>query len=173
MLVLNLHIPIMNYSIYPFKSVSSQISALILWLALTFSASITAIFVSATGWYATLQKPAWTPAPWVFAPVWTLLYFLMALAAWLVWREGGWEKQKGPLGLFLIQLGLNALWTPLFFHWHLPEIAFCEIILLWFAVVATLISFWRVKKSASLLLIPYIIWVSIAALLNYKICSLN
>jgi hypothetical protein len=85
------------------------------WLAICFAASITAVFVSTTGWYAGLQKPAWNPPAWIFGPVWTLLYLLMAIAAWMVWREGGWRIQRRPLGLFLFQWLLNAMWTPLFF----------------------------------------------------------
>lgn len=124
-------------------------------------------------WYAALHKPSWNPPPWVFGPAWTFLYITMAVAAWLVWREGGWKAQRRALGLFIVQWFLNALWTPLFFGAHLPGVAFGEIVLLWLAIAATLVAFWRVKKAAGLLLVPYLAWVSFAAALNFTIWRLN
>ncbi|NOT58574.1 MAG: tryptophan-rich sensory protein [Deltaproteobacteria bacterium] len=150
-----------------------QVFALIAWLALCFAASSTAVFVSVDGWYAGLLKPSWNPPAWLFGPVWTLLYAMMAVAAWLVWREGGWREQARALRLFLLQWLLNALWTPLFFGLHRPGLAFAEIILLWLALVATLVSFWRVRKQAGVLLMPYLAWVSFAAALNFTIWRLN
>ncbi len=147
--------------------------ALVGWLALCFAASGTAVFVSVDGWYAGLLKPSWNPPAWVFGPVWTLLYVMMAVAAWLVWREGGWKEQGRALGLFLLQWLLNALWTPLFFGMHRPGLAFAEIILLWLALAATLVSFWRVRRPAGVLLMPYLAWVSLAAVLNFTIWRLN
>jgi tryptophan-rich sensory protein len=150
-----------------------QVLALVGWLALCFAAAGTAIFVSTSGWYAELHKPLWNPPAWVFAPAWTLLYVLMAVAAWLVWREGGWKVQRRTLGLFVLQWLLNALWTPLFFGMHRPGLAFAEIILLWWVLAATLASFWRVRKVAGILLMPYLAWVSFAAMLNFTIWRLN
>jgi tryptophan-rich sensory protein len=150
-----------------------NVLALAGWLALTFSAALTGAFVSTAGWYAGLTKPTWNPPGWLFGPVWTLLYTTMAVAAWLVWRRGGWREQKRPLGLFLIQWGLNALWTPLFFGLHRPGLAFTEIIVLALAVTATLVSFWKVRRLAGLLMVPYALWVSFAAVLNYTIWRLN
>ena len=124
-------------------------------------------------WYAALHKPSWNPPPWVFGPAWTFLYITMAVAAWVVWREGGWKAQRRALGLFIVQWFLNALWTPLFFGAHLPGVAFGEIVLLWLAIAATLVAFWRVKKAAGLLLVPYLAWVSFAAALNFTIWRLN
>jgi translocator protein len=152
---------------------SRQTLALVGWLALCFAASGTAVFVSVNGWYASLLKPSWNPPAWVFGPVWTLLYAMMAVAVWLVWREGGWKEQGRALGLFLLQWLLNALWTPLFFGMHRPGLAFAEIILLWLALAATLVSFWRVRKLAGVLLMPYLAWVSLAAALNFAIWRLN
>jgi tryptophan-rich sensory protein len=143
------------------------------WLTLCLAASGTAFFVSTAGWYAGLAKPPWNPPPWVFAPVWTTLYIMMAAAAWLVWREGGWVMQGRPLGLFLLQWVLNALWTPIFFAMHRTGLAFVEIAVLWLVLAATLASFWRVRAAAGALLLPYLAWVSFAAALNFAIWRLN
>lgn len=143
------------------------------WLALCFAASATGVFVSPAGWYAELHKPAWNPPNWIFGPAWTLLYVLMAVAAWLVWCEGGWKRQRLPLGLFLLQWLLNALWTPLFFGLHRAGLAFAEIVLLWLALATTLGLFWHVRKAAGVLLVPYLAWVTFAAALNFTIWMLN
>ena len=150
-----------------------QTLALVGWLTLCFSAAVTAVFVSTGGWYAALHKPSWNPPAWVFGPAWSLLYVLMAVAAWLVWREGGWKVQGRTLGVFLLQWLLNALWTPLFFGMHRSGLAFVEIMMLWSVLAVTLISFWRVRKSAGVLLVPYLAWVSFAAFLNFTIWRLN
>jgi tryptophan-rich sensory protein len=150
-----------------------QAFALIGWLALCFAAAGTAAFVSIDGWYEALQKPTWNPPPWVFGPAWTVLYISMAVAAWLVWREGGWKTQGRALGLFVVQWALNALWTPLFFGLHRPGLAFAEITILWLVLAATLAAFWRVNKVAGALLVPYLAWVSFAAALNFAIWRLN
>ena len=147
--------------------------ALVGWLGLCFAASLTGVLVSTKGWYASLAKPTWNLPGWVFGPVWTLLYILMAVAAWLVWREGGWQRQRWPQGLFLPQWLLNALWTPLFFGMHHAGLAVAEIILLWLALAATLWSFWRVRAVAGVLLAPYLAWVTFAGLLNFSIWRLN
>ncbi len=154
-------------------SARRQAFALIGWLVLCFAAAGTAGFVSIDGWYAALQKPSWNPPAWVFGPAWTLLYLSMAVAAWLVWREGGWKAQGRALGLFLVQWALNALWTPLFFGLHQPGLAFAEITILWLVLAATLAAFWRINKVAGALLVPYLAWVSFAAALNFTIWRLN
>lgn len=143
------------------------------WLALTFSAAVTGIFVSTGGWYASLVKPAWNPPGWLFGPVWTLLYAMMAVAAWLVWRQGGWRGQRRALGLYLLQWALNALWTPIFFGLHRPGLAFAEILGLDVAVLATLAAFWRVNRLAGALLAPYALSVLFATILNFTIWKLN
>jgi tryptophan-rich sensory protein len=97
----------------------------------------------------------------------------VAVAAWLVWRAGGWQKRRLPLGLFLLQWLLNALWTPLFFGLHRSDLAFTEIILLWLVLAATLWSFWQVRKAAGVLLVPYLAWVIFAAVLNFTLWRLN
>ena len=150
-----------------------QIVALLGWIALTFCASATAVFVKTDGWYAAVEKPHWNPPSWVFGPVWTALYMMMALAAWLIWRRGGWKAQRGPLTLYLVQLALNALWTPLFFGLHRPDLAFFEIVILAVAIYGTVMVFWRVKRVAALLLVPYALWTTFAAVLNFTIWRLN
>jgi len=154
-------------------SVGRQVIALIGWLLLCFAAATSAVFVSVDGWYTTLNKPSWNPPSWLFGPVWSLLYIMMAVAAWLVWRKGGWAMQRWPLSLFLVQWLLNALWTPLFFGMHLLGVALVEIVLLWIAIAATIHAFWRVSKPAGWLLVPYLVWVSFAAFLNFTIWRLN
>ncbi len=150
-----------------------QIGALIGWLALTFCAAATGAFVSTGGWYADLIKPAWNPPGWVFGPVWTTLYIMMAVAAWLVWREGGWKVQRLPLTMYLMQWLLNALWTPLFFALHQPGWAFAEILILLATLLVTILLFWQVKLAGALLLVPYTLWTAFAAVLNFTIWQLN
>ena len=150
-----------------------DVRALVGWLALTFSAALTGVFVSTEGWYANLLKPSWNPPNGVFGPAWTLLYTMMAVAAWLVWQRGGWKAQKRALGLYLTQWALNALWTPVFFGLERPGLALAEIGTLWLTVLATLISFWSVRRMAGTLMIPYALWVTFAAALNFAIWRLN
>jgi len=125
-------------------------------------------------WYTDLIKPVFNPPNWLFAPVWTILYFLMGIAAYLIWKEGLNKKEvRLALGLFLIQLMLNALWSMIFFGLQNPSWAFAEIIILWLAILATLMSFIRISKTAAWLLSPYFLWVNFAAYLNCAIWLLN
>ena len=143
------------------------------WLVLCFgAASLGAVFTPGE-WYAALKKPAWNPPAWVFGPVWTALYTMMAMAAWLVWRRGGFAKQSRPLALFLVQLALNAGWTPLFFGLHLPGLALAEIVVLWLTIGAVLAAFRRVSRAAAWLLVPYLLWVGFATALNFALWRLN
>ena len=146
---------------------------LIGWLLVCFAAAAMGGFFMPGEWYAALKKPSWNPPAWVFGPVWTALYTMMAVSAWLVWKRGGFAAQRRPLTLFLVQLALNAAWTPLFFGLHLPGIAFAEIVLLWLAIATTLVAFRSVSRAATLLLVPYQAWVSFAAVLNYALWRLN
>jgi translocator protein len=147
--------------------------ALVGWLALCYSAaSLGAVFMPGE-WYAALKKPSWNPPAWIFGPVWTALYAMMAVAAWLVWKRGGWAKQRGPLMLFLVQLALNAAWTPLFFGLHWTGVACAEIVLLWLAIAATLATFRPVSRAAAWLLAPYLLWVGFATMLNFALWRLN
>lgn len=124
-------------------------------------------------WYAGLNKPAWNPPNAVFGPVWTLLFALMALAAWLVWRERHTHSVRVPLGWYALQLVLNVAWSGLFFALRRPDLAFLEILFLWAAILATLVAFLRVRKLAAALLVPYLLWVSFAAALNFALWRLN
>ena len=110
--------------------------------------------IQAGPFYTQLQRPDWAPPPTIFGPVWTVLYVLMGIAAWLVWRVGGFRAAKSALTLFLVQLALNALWSWLFFGWHRGALAFADILLLWALIVATLIAFWRIRPLAGALLVP-------------------
>jgi translocator protein len=143
------------------------------WLLLSFAAAAVGSLFPPGDWYAGLTKPAWNPPSWVFAPVWSALYTTMGVAAWLVWKNVGARQRSVALAFFLLQLALNALWSPLFFGLHDPGLAFAEIILLWLAVGATAIHFGRVHRVAGLLLIPYLVWITFAAALNFAIWQLN
>jgi tryptophan-rich sensory protein len=134
-------------------------------------------FATASGvasWYPTLAKPSFNPPAWVFGPTWTVLYILMGVALFLVWQQG-LNTQGVRLALFVfgVQLMLNALWSIIFFRMQSPGWAFAEIILLWIAIIATLWAFWRVMPAAGWLLVPYLAWVSFAAVLNGSIWFLN
>ena len=122
-------------------------------------------------WFPTLVKPSFNPPSWVFAPVWTVLYIMMGIAAWLVWRHGG--DITLALWMFFIQLALNFLWSFLFFNLHRLDIALVDITALWIGIAATLYLFWNVDMRAGLLLVPYLAWVSFASLLNASFWRLN
>lgn len=125
------------------------------------------------GWYAVINKPAWTPPAWLFGPVWTTLYAMMGVAAWLVWRERGFAGASLPLALFAAQLVLNTLWSVIFFGMRRTGLAFLDIALLWLAILATTLAFWPISRVAGALLLPYLLWVSFAAALNYSIWRTN
>ncbi|MEK7648622.1 MAG: TspO/MBR family protein [Patescibacteria group bacterium] len=129
---------------------------------------------SIIGWYPVLAKPVLNPPAWVFGPVWTTLFALMGTAAFLIWKKGLDRKDvKIALGIFLGQLILNTFWSIIFFGLHSPGGAFVEIMFLWFAILATIIAFYKISKPAAWLFVPYILWVSFAAYLNYAIWALN
>jgi len=125
-------------------------------------------------WYTKLKKPSFNPPNWIFGPVWTLLFILMGIAAFLVWRQGFDKKEvKTALGIFIFQLFLNLFWSIIFFGIHNPAVAFTEIISLWSAILALILAFYQISKTSAYLLIPYILWVSFAAYLNYAIWQLS
>lgn len=128
---------------------------------------------SLSGWYATLRKPAWNPPNWVFGPVWSTLYLLMAIAAWLVWRRRGVPGVNAALSLFAVQLVLNVAWSGLFFGLRNPGMAFAGIAILWVAIATTLAAFARLAPAAAWLMAPYLAWVTFAGALNLVIWRLN
>lgn len=138
-----------------------------------FLAAATGILFKPGQWYEGLRKPAWRPPNRLFAPVWTLLYLMMAVSGWLVWRTAGFGGAAVPLSLYAVQLLLNALWTPVFFGLHRPDLGFAVIVCLWLAIAATIAAFATVSAAAALLLVPYLAWVSFAAVLNYTVWRLN
>jgi tryptophan-rich sensory protein len=155
---------------------SARLVALALWIALCVGGGAL-IGVTTQGggstWYASLNKPSWTPPGWVFAPVWTTLYAAMGVAAWLVWREGGWRQQKLPLIIFLAQLTLNFAWSMVFFGLRQIMWALIDIVALWLLIVLTIRVFVRVNRAAAWLLAPYVAWVTFATALNAAIAWMN
>lgn len=145
------------------------------WVIVTFAAAAVGARASieAQAFYDQLLQPAWAPPPWLFGPVWSVLYALMAIAAWLVWRSGELRTNRIALALFILQLVLNAFWSWLFFAWKFGALAFAEVVLLWVLIVATVVAFWGVRPLPGMLLIPYLMWVGFAAALNYALWQLN
>lgn len=145
------------------------------WLIVAFAAAAVGAIASihARDFYAQLTRPSWAPPGSVFGPVWSVLYTMMGVAAWLVWKEGGFKAASGPLTLFLVQLVANALWSWLFFSWHLGAAAFVEILILWFLILWTTVAFWRRSTPAGALLVPYLAWVTFATALCFATWRLN
>ncbi len=125
------------------------------------------------GWYQTLEKPAWQPPNWIFGPVWTTLYLMMAVAAWLIWKPAGLGAARFPLVLFIVQLVLNVAWSWIFFGMHRPGWAVLELVVLWLAIAVTTWAFFRRSSIAGWLMVPYLAWVSFAGVLNFEIWRLN
>ena len=167
------------------RSRPAQLVGLLAWLLATFAAAAVGAVaaVDAASFYAQLSKPAWAPPAGVFGPVWSALYALMAVAAWLVWRSV--SSTAGPtadftagsravaLGLFGVQLAANALWSWLFFAWHRGALAAVEVLVLLALIVATVVAFWRISRPAGLLLLPYLVWVSFASVLTWAVWRSN
>lgn len=152
--------------------VALAVSVLIAFLAATIG-SIASVR-AATFYGQQLVQPDWAPPAYVFGPVWTVLYALMAAAAWLVWRTAGsFMAARWALTLYLVQLVANALWSWLFFAWHRGGLALGELGLLWLLIAATVLAFWRIRRLAAVLLLPYWTWVTFAGFLNYAIWQLN
>lgn len=149
------------------------ILGLVVFLVMCFSVAAIGAAFPPGDWYAALAKPSFNPPGWVFGPVWTLLYVLMAVAAWRVWCEGSWHEHRIALSLFVLQLGLNGLWSPLFFGLKRMDLALINLLLLWVVLLATIVRFRRTSRLAAGLLLPYLAWVSFAGVLNYSLLSLN
>ena len=131
-------------------------------------------FTSSTGWYQNLKKPSFNPPGWVFGPAWTILYIMMGISAFLILQKGlSGRAIQFALLLFTVQLLLNAIWTPLFFGLKSPLLAFIDVVLLWFGILVTIVKFYGLSKPAAVLLIPYLLWVTFASVLNFAILLLN
>jgi benzodiazapine receptor len=143
------------------------------WLVITFAAAWIGSRYMPGAWYASLAKPSWNPPNTIFGPVWTVLYVIMGVAAWLVWRKVGFSGAGSALILFVAQLALNALWSYLFFGLHRPDMAFIDIVALWVVILAVAVLFWRVDHVAGGLLVPYLAWVGFASYLNFVLWRLN
>jgi benzodiazapine receptor len=154
---------------------STLLFGFLAWLGICSIAAIIGAIASiqAHTFYTNLIQPTWAPPAWLFGPVWTTLYIMMAISAWLVWKEGGISQQKSRLILFLTQLSFNALWSWLFFVWHLGGPAFINIIIMIVLISGSILRFWQISKWAAVLLIPYWLWVGFACCLNYAVWQLN
>lgn len=129
--------------------------------------------INAAGFYGQLAQPSWAPPAWLFGPVWSVLFVLMGVSAWLVWRQHGFRGAGSALKLYAAQLVANALWTWLFFAWQQGALALAEISVLWLLIAGTIVAFWQLHRVAALLLVPYLAWVSFAAALNFALWRLN
>ena len=157
------------------RTLLRQLAGLAGWLVACFVAGAAGAIASADAgtFYAQLARPAWAPPGWLFAPVWTALYALMAVSAWQIWRVHGFGAGRKALLLFVAQLALNTLWTWIFFAWQDGAMAFGEILLLWCFIAATIAAFWRLQAFAAALLLPYLAWVTFATFLTYATWQLN
>jgi tryptophan-rich sensory protein len=158
------------------RSPALEAFVLIVFLVLCFAAAGLGGYWTSLGlgqWYAGLRKPSWTPPEQVFGPVWTALYAAMAIAAWLAWRQADRPRARLPLFLFGLQLSLNACWPGLFFALRDPGGALAEIVLLWAAILATMVAFARLSRAAVAFMVPYLLWVTFAAALNFAIWRAN
>jgi len=152
-----------------------QVAGLVGWVIATFAAAAIGAIGSAAApaFYEQLVRPSWAPPASAFGPVWTLLYAAMAVAAWLVWRRHSLAAARGAFTLFAAQLLANALWSWLFFTWHLGALAFAGVLVLWALIVATIVAFWRRNALAAVLLVPYLAWVTFASALTFAVWQLN
>ncbi len=152
----------------------TSLTTVIVWVAVALLAGAIGGLAAAPGeWYASLNKPVWNPPSWVFGPVWTTLYILMGVAAALAWEGRRTRSGRAGFLLFGLQLALNALWSWLFFHWHRPDLALADLVVLWAVILGTMIAFHRIKPLAGWLLVPYLLWVAFAGVLNASIVGRN
>jgi tryptophan-rich sensory protein len=151
----------------------ASIIGLACFFAACFLAALTGAWFRPGEWYERLKKPSWRPPNQLFGPVWTLLYVMIAVAGWLIWREVGFAGAGLPLAMYALQLILNAVWTPLFFGLHRPDLAFIEILLVCVSTIATIVLFYPIHVGAALLLLPYLAWVTFATALNFAVWRMN
>ena len=157
------------------RSSLAQAAGLVGWLAVVFAAAAVGALASvdAGSFYGQLVRPGWAPPASAFGPVWSVLYLLMGVAAWLVWRNQGAERLRLALALFLTQLCANALWSWLFFAWRNGAVAFAEVLILLALIAATTVVFWRISRLAGILMIPYLAWVTLATALTWAVWQRN
>jgi translocator protein len=155
--------------------VSRSSVGLVCWIAFTFLAAISGAVTAqaAAAFYGQLDKPRWAPPAWLFGPAWSLLYPMMAVAAWTIWRDFGFNGARRALTLYVVQLALNAAWSWFFFVRRNGREATIEVVLLWMAIAFTLVAFWRLHTSAGILFIPYILWVTFATALTISVWQRN
>jgi tryptophan-rich sensory protein len=151
----------------------ASIIGLACFIAACFLAALTGALFRPGAWYERLNKPSWRPPNWLFAPAWTVLYLMIAVAGWLVWRQAGLAGAGLALAVYAVQLMLNAAWSPLFFGLHRPDLGFVDIILLWMSILTTIVLFGPIHSVAALLLVPYLAWVTFAGALNFAVWRLN
>lgn len=151
----------------------SSVSGLAGFVAACFFAALTGALFRPGAWYEQLQKPSWRPPNRLFAPVWTVIYLTIAVSGWLVWQEEAFAVTAPALTIYAVQLFLNAAWSPLFFGLHRPDLGFLDIVLVWLSIAATIVFFYPIHAVAALLLVPYLLWVTFAAALNFAIWRLN
>ena len=146
--------------------------SLIIPLAIGFTGSF---FTSGSvgTWYTTLNKPSFNPPNWIFAPVWTILFIMIGISFYIAWSKGFLTRKWIPISIYALNLLLNLLWSLLFFGLKTPLISFIEIIALWIVIVVNIIIFYKISKVSGILMIPYLLWVSFASVLNYSIYQLN
>ncbi|MFD0772431.1 TspO/MBR family protein [Streptomonospora algeriensis] len=159
----------------PALTIGRSAAGLVVFALAVAAAALVGVFsaLDSADEYARLQQPAWAPPSWVFGPVWTVLYAMIALAGWEVWRRLGWRGARSALTLYTAQLVLNAAWTPLFFAAGLRAVAFAEIVVLWLVLTATVVVFFGADRRAALLMVPYWVWTTFAAALNFAVWQLN
>jgi tryptophan-rich sensory protein len=152
---------------------SKKIIGLIGWIVICSLAGIFGAQFEPGTWYESLQKPSWTPPNWVFPVIWPILYIMMGISAWLMWKMKEVSIRSTEFTWFFVQLILNALWSWVFFGMHLISTGLAEVFLLWISLVFTILLFWNKNRTAGLLLIPYLLWISYASALNFAIWQLN
>jgi benzodiazapine receptor len=159
----------------PQRSTLSQTIGLVAWIVIVFAAAAigAAASVEASTFYAQLVRPSWAPPASAFGPVWSVLYLLMGIAAWLVWRERNVSRQTTALTLFIVQLCLNSLWSWLFFAWRNGAFAFADVIVLLVLIAVTIVAFWRINRLAAALMLPYLAWVCLASALTWSVWQGN
>ena len=154
-------------------SALKKYSSLLGFILVSALAGAVGVIFKPGAWYAVINKPSFTPPNWIFPVVWPILYLMMAVAAWIIWTKRGFDRGRLPLKWFAVQLALNAAWSWIFFGRHALGTALAEIMLLWIAIVFTLLLFWKINRWAGGLMAPYLLWISFALVLNFSIWHLN